>query len=390
MSTSKASIDKDRQWFSETFAKASQLESRIVPDILDGKEGPAREASFPFAVGEGDETMVATAFGLTLSAWSGDTKACFGFTPGDAPESPVYLEWTSGQPLKEILNGVKVQMEGAREHTSYSYADGAAELELDQAIRLEGPESPVTKDLPDGAFVLFRWSKDKMTVRYRPDRYSEGILKQFTDSLAACLGSMKKAKTVRDLAFATKEQIAEVEGFTPAPVDVDIDKTIVDLFRENAAARPDKAAVIYKGTLLTNAQLDALTDRIAAHIAGIVKPGGVVSIIIGRNEYDYWSLALPMKRILEIKMDKVNNGFYGDFHEFDLFVFTKEDLDLDQIKQTIAFMQEKQAFQNRFYSRLFLSQIQTLFDCDLETGRYRKYKVNQEQRRAFYEESIMV
>ena len=110
--------------------------------------------------------------------------------------------------------------------------------------------------------------------------------------------------------------------------------------------------------------------------------------IIGRNEYDYWSLALPMKRILEIKMDKVNNGFYGDFHEFDLFVFTKEDLDLDQVKQAITFMQEKQAFQNRYYSRLFLSQIQTLFDCDLETGRYRRYRVSQEQRRSFYEEAI--
>ena len=110
--------------------------------------------------------------------------------------------------------------------------------------------------------------------------------------------------------------------------------------------------------------------------------------LIGRNEYDFWSLALPLKRILEIKMDKVNNGFYGDFNEFDLFVFTKEDLDLDQIKQTIAFMQEKQAFQNRFYSRVFISQIQTLFDCDLETGHYRKIKVSKEQRRSFYEKSI--
>ena len=110
--------------------------------------------------------------------------------------------------------------------------------------------------------------------------------------------------------------------------------------------------------------------------------------IIGRNEYDFWSLALPLKRILEIKMDKVNNGFYGDFHEFDLFVFTKEDLDLDQIKQTIAFMMEKQAYQNRLYSRLFLSQIQTLFDCDLETGRFRKIKISEEQRRSFYEEAI--
>jgi hypothetical protein len=112
--------------------------------------------------------------------------------------------------------------------------------------------------------------------------------------------------------------------------------------------------------------------------------------IIGRNEYEFWSLALPLKRILEIKMNKVNDGFYGDFDEFGLFVFTKEDLDIDQIKQTIAFMMEKQAYQNRLYSRLFLSQIQTLFDCDLETGRYRKFKISEEQRRSFYEESIKV
>lgn len=112
--------------------------------------------------------------------------------------------------------------------------------------------------------------------------------------------------------------------------------------------------------------------------------------IIGRNEYEFWSLALPLKRILEIKMDKVNNGFYGDFDEFGLFVFTKEDLDLDQIKQTIAFMKEKQAYQNRLYSRLFISQIQAMFDCDIETGQYKKYKVSREQRRQFYEEAIKV
>jgi hypothetical protein len=110
--------------------------------------------------------------------------------------------------------------------------------------------------------------------------------------------------------------------------------------------------------------------------------------LIGRNEYEFWSLALPLKRILEIKMDKVNNGFYGEFNEFGLFVFTKEDLDHDQVKQTIAFMMEKQAYQNRLYSRLFLSQIQTLFDCDLETGQCKKYKVSREQRRQFYDEAI--
>ena len=110
--------------------------------------------------------------------------------------------------------------------------------------------------------------------------------------------------------------------------------------------------------------------------------------IIGRIEFDFWAMALPLKRILEIKMDKVNDGFYGDFREFGLFVFTKEDLDYEQIKQTVSFMMEKQSYQSRLYSRLFISQIQSLFDCDLETGRFRKIKVSKAQRRFFYEKAI--
>ena len=285
MSASKSAFEKDRQWFVDTFAKASQLESRLIPDVLDGKEGPAREVRFPFAAGKNKDLKVATAFGLTLSVWTGDTKACFGFADGESPECPVYLEWTPDQPTKELLDGVTKQAEGAREHGAYPYADGADELELDRSMRLEGPAKEAAKELPDGVDALFQWSEDQMTILYRPEKYSEGILKQFTDSLAACLHSLEKAKTVQDLVFASDEQVAEVEGFNPGPVDFDLDKTLVDLFRENVAAHPDNLAIAYKGTLLTYAQLDELSDRLAAHVEGIVKPGGVVSIIIGRNEY---------------------------------------------------------------------------------------------------------
>lgn len=110
--------------------------------------------------------------------------------------------------------------------------------------------------------------------------------------------------------------------------------------------------------------------------------------IIGRNEYEYWSLALPMKRILEIKMDKVNNGFYGDFQEFDLFVFTKEAIDAAQIEQTIAFMMQYQAQQSVGYSRLFVSQIQTMFVCDLVSGRFEEKKISRAQRRRFYDSAL--
>ncbi len=289
--------EKDRQWFNEAFAKASQLESRLIPDILDGKVGPCGKALFPVSIpqkqwntvrkrmGCPDETLLETAFGLTLSVWTGDTKACFSAVRENIPEHPVFVEWATGQPLSSLTEAVETQAEWALEHAGFPFGEFARELELDRSVRLEGPACPETDDLPDGTDVSFHWSEKQVTVCYRPDKYSEGILRQFTASLCATLLSMEKAETVEDLAFATEDQIAEVDSFNPGAVDFDTECTLVDLFKANVAAHPDHPAVVNKKTLLTYAQLDELTDRLAAYIAGIVKPGGVVSIIIGRNEY---------------------------------------------------------------------------------------------------------
>jgi len=47
---------------------------------------------------------------------------------------------------------------------------------------------------------------------------------------------------------------------------------------------------------------------------------------IGLKELSYWSMAHPMKRILESKVSKVGNGFYGNFDKMGLFVFSRENL----------------------------------------------------------------
>lgn len=110
--------------------------------------------------------------------------------------------------------------------------------------------------------------------------------------------------------------------------------------------------------------------------------------MMGAKEYEYWSLAMPMQRILESKMNKVNNGFYGDFQEFGLFVFTKENLNEEQVRQTVDFVMERQTALKRSYSQLFVSQIQALFACDLSSGQFRKMKISPAQRRQFYESAI--
>lgn len=109
---------------------------------------------------------------------------------------------------------------------------------------------------------------------------------------------------------------------------------------------------------------------------------------VGSNEYNYWALALPMKRILESKLWKANNGFYGDFKEFGLYVFTKYDLVADEVNEIIGFMMDAQQSCQFRYEHLFISQIETLFDCDLRQGDFDCFPIDSRLRRKFYYKAI--
>ena len=222
--------EKDLQWFVKAFAAASQLESRLIPDVLDSKEHSVRKADFHIPVtrkhmdglckgsGYPEDVLVETAFALTLSVWSADTKACFHSVLGDGPERPVFVEWAPGHNLGDILEKVSKQKDGALKHCSCTFGEVAAELELDRSVCLSGAFCPESSELPEGTDVLFCWGTDSVTVLYRSEHYSEDILRQFTDSLSACILSMEKAENAKDLAFATDRQLEEVEGFNPPPV----------------------------------------------------------------------------------------------------------------------------------------------------------------------------
>jgi len=114
---------------------------------------------------------------------------------------------------------------------------------------------------------------------------------------------------------------------------------------------------------------------------------------IGRKELDYWRLALPLKRILESKVSKAGNGFYGTFEKMGLYVFCKDPLnDADAIK-AYRYVMGLQKYQDIRYDRLFLSETTNLYVCNLddglsETSRLMRYPISREQRQEFYLEAI--
>ena len=131
-------------------------------------------------------------------------------------------------------------------------------------------------------------------------------------------------------------------------------------------------------------------DQILEYGYGFGLQGGKY---IGLKEFSYWSMALPLRRILESKVSKVANGFYGHFQKMGLFVFSRENLGANDALKAMNYTLSLQKYHDIRYNRLYLADVDDLFVCNLDDGlktdsRLLRYRVSQEQRQAFYQETI--
>ena len=88
---------------------------------------------------------------------------------------------------------------------------------------------------------------------------------------------------------------------------------------------------------------------------------------IGRLEYEYWRLALPLRRIIESKVGKVGSGFYGEFQEYGLYIFCKDHLSEEEVRLTMEYTCDLQRHIDIKYSKIYLSLIDRLYVCDLSS-----------------------
>ena len=86
---------------------------------------------------------------------------------------------------------------------------------------------------------------------------------------------------------------------------------------------------------------------------------------IGRLEYEYWALAQPLRRIIKSKVSKVASGFYGDFKEYGLYIFCKDNLSEEEVILTMEYTSDLQRNLDIRYSKMYLSLIDRLYVCDL-------------------------
>lgn len=147
------------------------------------------------------------------------------------------------------------------------------------------------------------------------------------------------------------------------------------MLKEMAGIRPVKSAGVESGDL----------DSMLASGYGYGLDDGQY---VGSREYDYWSLALPMRRIIENKVSKAGNGFYGEFESLALYVFSKDALSDSEVADIMDFTMNLQSENKIRYDFLYLSEINNLNVCDLRSAQMVCHPISRIQRRDFFLASL--
>ena len=129
-----------------------------------------------------------------------------------------------------------------------------------------------------------------IAVEYDNGWYSEALIMNLAQSVANAVQAFASSTTapLRAISLLNEAQTAVLDSFNQTEVPYDDTRTIVSLFRQQAAKTPDNLAVVYHDVRLSYKEVDERTDSIAARIIEVIgndTKEKVVSILINRSEW---------------------------------------------------------------------------------------------------------
>ncbi len=217
---------------------------------------------------------------------------------------PFYLKFDAETSVLDYLKDGQQLMGGCREHGLYAYSDIVHDLQLQchtafawhaeifadnelegQPVRFSQVGNETT-GVPLYAKVFIHDGRLQIDAEYASNEYSEVFIANLLESYDRVLGQMLTCEKLRDIELVTTRQTQALDDFNQTDSPYDDSQTVVSLFKRCAAAAPDSIAVVYQDKSYTYAQVDDLSDRIAAYLAA--KGCGaedVVSILIPRCEW---------------------------------------------------------------------------------------------------------
>ena len=304
-----ARMTEARDWYAKTFCDAAETDSLPLPQSTQaGVPAEMIYRHFPLRITKeeiqeimrkwdvGESTLMQAAWGLLLAAYSAEDKASWCtvyFGRGDrrtlstvtmmVHTLPVFVQAGGGLTLGEVFTALAGQMKKTQDLQYYAYQDAVKDLGLNNQVAfvyqgsvlnskrgLRFGESPVHyEDLRQPApgwklcAELFETEGEySLKIAYDRADYADAFMEELAGSYGAVLHSMMTAETVKDLEYATPEQVQWLDGLNPEPKSPEGLPTLVERFRQHVAERPDDIFCVAGDKRLTFAEVDRLTDTI--------------------------------------------------------------------------------------------------------------------------------
>ena len=217
---------------------------------------------------------------------------------------PVYAKFTPDTSVLEFLKAGQEQMRGCREHDIYSYSDVMEDLKLQTnsmfawhgmlfSRQQMGGKPMSTERIGNSTLDASLYLKTfilnghfHVKAEYNGNEYSESMISQFLESYEAVVEGFLSQEKLTGVDITTKEQTSLLDTFHPDDFEYDTSQTIVSLFKHQVMNTPDNIAVVYKEKRYTYAEVDEISNRIAALISSKgLGAEDVVSVLIPRCEW---------------------------------------------------------------------------------------------------------
>lgn len=257
------------------------------------------------------------AFGYTLCKLSGREESVYATVYNGRNDSrkadsismyvktlPVHCTTGGENGIADYVRNTGKQLIASMENDLYSFADISREFGIrsDVLFVWQGANSdPETLCGEPCTFRFFHPDTAKavmmiqifaerdsyvISAEYQREMFGDALMNSMLLCLEQVICEFAEKKDLRSVDLLSEKCRETVDGFNRTERAYAPDQTVVDQFRAKAITVPDNIAVVYEDHTYTYAEVDRITDNIAAYLMkkGIGREDAV-AVLIGRSEY---------------------------------------------------------------------------------------------------------
>lgn len=220
---------------------------------------------------------------------------------------PFVADLSGGVSIGDYLSRSCGALMQSREHDLYSFEELAAEHGVKADVNFAFQGRLLDYQLMRGADIQVERIYDDMHIEntplifelsdlggggyrlhigYRADMFSRGFAENMARAYAKAAQEFLVREYVDEVELADAGAWAQIECFNATEREYDRERTVVELFREQARLHPENTALVYLDTSLTYAQLDRQTDILAKNLRRLgIGRETVTGVLIPRCEY---------------------------------------------------------------------------------------------------------